>query len=285
MTFEEFFLKKKIDLDSLKQGKPDVFAEFVAHYEVMSEKSFDHTKKYWFNNLRIAYPLSEEKELQLKEAFKSKVAETVATEQIVEQPAIENAETTTIKAPAFKPRFKANVSPAVEPLKDEVTKSENTEGVGQTPKLAGFKPRFKAGVTASTAKVEEEKIEPAIEATSEEEKPTVAKPPGFKPRFKASVTTSAPKAEEKKSEPAIETTSEEEKPTVAKPAGFKPRFKAGVTRSDPKAYEEKSEPAKAKTSIEEKTDSIIEQTPTEEHAVVTKPAGFKPRFKAPKKDD
>lgn len=54
MTFEEFFLKKKIDLDSFKQGKPDVFAEFVAHYEVMSEKSFDHTKKYWFNNLRIA---------------------------------------------------------------------------------------------------------------------------------------------------------------------------------------------------------------------------------------
>jgi hypothetical protein len=45
MTFDEFFLKKKIDLDNFKLGKPEIFAEFVSHYEQMSEKSLDHTKK------------------------------------------------------------------------------------------------------------------------------------------------------------------------------------------------------------------------------------------------
>ena len=65
-----FFLKKKIDLELFRQGDPNLFDEFASHYEVMSEKSFDHTKKYWFNNLRHIYPLSEVKEAALKQAVK-----------------------------------------------------------------------------------------------------------------------------------------------------------------------------------------------------------------------
>lgn len=57
MTFEEFFHKKKIDLLALKQAEPALFEEFKNHYEQMGEKSFDHTKKYWFNKLRRGFPI------------------------------------------------------------------------------------------------------------------------------------------------------------------------------------------------------------------------------------
>lgn len=60
MTFEEFFRKKKIDLHTLRQEQEDLYEEFRIHYAVMGEKSFDHTKKYWFNKLRRLYPLREE---------------------------------------------------------------------------------------------------------------------------------------------------------------------------------------------------------------------------------
>ncbi len=52
MTFEEFFVKKKIDLSSFKLAEPTLFEEFKLHYESMGAKSFDHSKKYWFNKLR-----------------------------------------------------------------------------------------------------------------------------------------------------------------------------------------------------------------------------------------
>lgn len=57
MTFEEFFQKKKIDLVALGTERPALLDEFRKHFEAMGEKSFDHTKKYWFNKLRRAYPL------------------------------------------------------------------------------------------------------------------------------------------------------------------------------------------------------------------------------------
>lgn len=235
MTFEEFFLKKKIDLDFFKQGKPDVFAEFVAHYKVMSEKSFDHTKKYWFNNLRIDYLLSEEKEATLKEVFKPKV-ESVTVENIVtEKPA--EVLPTIVKAPAFKPRFKVAATTNVSSENEEVVetallKSADSEIDSPTPKSAGFKPRFKVGVTPSTLKVEEENPDVLKEELQSVEKTVVAKPAGFKPRFKAGVTVSTPlpKVEEEKVETVKEEIQSEEKPVVAKPAGFKPRFK--VTKKE-----------------------------------------------------
>ena len=60
MTFEEFFAKKKIDLEALKQADPGLYDECRSHYEQMGEKSFDHTKKYRFNKLRHAYPLAQQ---------------------------------------------------------------------------------------------------------------------------------------------------------------------------------------------------------------------------------
>ena len=55
MSFEEFFAKKKIDLHKLKTADASLFAELESHYEQMGEKSFDHTKKYWFNKWRTLY--------------------------------------------------------------------------------------------------------------------------------------------------------------------------------------------------------------------------------------
>ena len=60
MTFDEFFKKKRIDLPALQKAEPALFSEFKAHYEQMGEKSFDHTKKYWFNKRRRQFPLAVE---------------------------------------------------------------------------------------------------------------------------------------------------------------------------------------------------------------------------------
>ncbi len=58
MTFEEFFKKKRIDLVALEPAEPALFSEFKIHYDQMGEKSFDHTKKYWFNKIRRQFPLA-----------------------------------------------------------------------------------------------------------------------------------------------------------------------------------------------------------------------------------
>jgi hypothetical protein len=181
MTFEEFFLKKKIDLEQLAQSKPELFFEFKYHFEQMSEKSFDHTKKYWFNDLRRQFPLSEEKEVDLKEAFKPKdiIPPAEITEEVKEIP-----EPSAPNPLGFKPRFKAaSVLP----------KAENEEKVAEpkeetiTAKPAGFKPRFKAGQTSQAEsqkpKAESEEIKPGPAKEN-----SVSKPSGFKPRFKAGQT-------------------------------------------------------------------------------------------------
>jgi len=239
MTFEEFFLKKKIDLSLFKDGNPDLLSEFKSHFEQMSDKSFDHTKKYWFNNLRKDFPLSEEIEQQLKaEVLKQKAVELdVANEKplVKIDTVIEKAEEDkpVAKPAGFKPRFKAGVTSPQ--LDNEAITSDNEKLIEQPSedkpiaKPAGFKPRFKAGVTAPQLDNEATILnsDKLVEQPSED-KP-IAKPAEFKPRFKAGVT--APKIDNE----AIISGSEElkEKPSedkpIAKPTEFKPRFKAGQT--------------------------------------------------------
>ncbi|UKJ08406.1 hypothetical protein [Solitalea lacus] len=95
MTFEEFFLKKKIDLDALRTARPEVYTELKYHYEQMSEKSFDHTKKFWFNKLRLEFSLKEESK---------------PVPEIVEKENASPAETSTEASPAksgsYKPLFR-----------------------------------------------------------------------------------------------------------------------------------------------------------------------------------
>jgi hypothetical protein len=227
MTFEEFFTKKKIDLAMLQRAKPDLYEEFRQHYAQMGEKSFDHTKKYWFNRLRKDYLLEGEATIPAGIPAPKPMASSAAT--TAKDPAAPVAEAakptglSSMSPSGFKPRFKAA---AAKSTPDSETPAE---AASPPAKPVGFKPRFKAGVTTP------EKAQP----TSPPDEPAPeAKPLGFKPRFKAG-TTSAPKPIESSAE-ASEPTKPEEEDTAptpenkaatppTKPTGFKPRFKPGVT--------------------------------------------------------
>src|SRR3978361_495044 len=111
MTFEEFFKKKRIDLAALELSEPALFSEFKTHFEQMGEKSFDHTKKYWFNKLRLIYHLAPEPKVE-KVTFENRLAEQTIIEPL--------SETTSPPANAgFKPRFKPGMGkPAETPATD-----------------------------------------------------------------------------------------------------------------------------------------------------------------------
>ena len=55
MTFEEFFAKKKINLERFEKEAPDLLSTLRKEYEVMGPKSFDHSKKFLFNIWRRKY--------------------------------------------------------------------------------------------------------------------------------------------------------------------------------------------------------------------------------------
>jgi len=104
LSFEDFFIKKKIDLNALQSADQILYNEFRSHYAAMGEKSFDHSKKFWFNKLRKSYLLPE---TEIKPAI----------QKTTEQPIEKNKESisvdtvsTTSKSVGFKPRFKAAVT-------------------------------------------------------------------------------------------------------------------------------------------------------------------------------
>ncbi len=223
MTFEDFFAKKKIDLSQLQGDNRVLYDEFRQHYTQMGEKSFDHTKKFWFNKLRKQYALIEEEAVVRDQTVSAEILEELSSD-----PAIPVAPSS--KPSGFKPRFKAGATKAAEPErpKEEETKPVQPETLSSKP--SGFKPRFKAGATkaAEPEKSKEEETKPV-----EPETPS-SKPAGFKPRFKAGVTKAAEpeKPKEEEAKPV-----EPEAPS-SKPVGFKPRFKAGVTKTQPPKTEE-----------------------------------------------
>lgn len=177
MTFEEFFKKKKIDLAQLAKAEPALFAEFEAHYAAMGEKSFDHTKKYWFNQLRLKYHTPEE----------AKVEKVVIENPIAEQTVIESLGEGVSAVPApklgFKPKFKAPAPVAANPtpVLPEVDKTIEASETASAPKL-GFKPKFKAPAPVVT---ESTPIPPETEKPVEPTETAPAPKLGFKPKFKA----------------------------------------------------------------------------------------------------
>ncbi len=52
MRFEEFFEKKKINLQKLKEAEGDLFLKLSNEYAEMGAKSFDHYYKFLFNKWR-----------------------------------------------------------------------------------------------------------------------------------------------------------------------------------------------------------------------------------------
>lgn len=287
MTFEEFFQKKRISLTALQAGEPGLFAEFKTHFEKMGEKSFDHTKKYWFNKLRQTYHLPPEQKPE-KMHLENRLAEQTIVDTL----------TDTIPTPSvgFKPRFStAVVKPADETTEQNADKPIGQNAAAETPdqnsavaekpaaKAAGFKPRFNPKMV--TGKAVDEVAKPEESASKDEvnmetpapEQPeaSVAKPAGFKPRFNAKMVAAKPVAAEdsKTAEPPATIENEAVQPAepMAKPSGFKPRFNAKMVTPKPAEGISEKEEVKA---VEEQ----VEQTPAESAEAAPKSVGFKPRF-------
>ncbi|WP_342646214.1 hypothetical protein [Mucilaginibacter sp. CSA2-8R] len=285
MLFEEFFKKKKISLDALQQGDPGLFSEFKLHYEQMGEKSFDHTKKFWFNKLRHQYPLPPEiKAEKLR-------SENQIAEQTVADTLTEPSPQTQAPKLGFTPKFKTQAAPPMPPV-TETPKAEPAaadkppkEGVD---KPAAYKPRFQAKNIPAKPADNIGNDEPDENATALPNAPVGEQPEapakiGFKPRFKAGVTTNKP-VETKEDQPEVnkevERYADAEQSTSADavpPAklGFKPRFKAGVSAVKP--LDESTAPSSEKEVSENSASTIEEDVP---QAPDAPKLGFKPRFKA-----
>ena len=164
MTFEEFLKKKRIDLPAFEKAEPALAFEFKTHYEQMGEKSFDHTKKYWFNKIRRQYNLPPEVKTE-KPKIENQLAEQTVTDTL-------NEAATPAPKQGFVPRFKAGAmaKPA------ETSSEEKKEDTPAAVPKPGFTPRFKAGVTKP--------VETPSEEEQKEDTPATPKL-GFKPKFKA----------------------------------------------------------------------------------------------------
>ena len=265
MTFEEFFKKKKIDLVALEQGEQSLFSEFKTHYEQMGEKSFDHTKKYWFNKLRRQFPAAPEIKTE-KVIIENQLAEQTITESLIEPG-------TPAPKLGFAPKFRApNVTKAAEE-KPETKAEETTPPVEIAAPKPAFKPRFQAGMmkpkaadsetsAAEKPAVEQENTTPATAAE--------AAKPAYKPRFQAGMTK--PKPTENETTPEENKTENQENTEIsaeasaAKPA-YKSRFQPGMVK--PKPVESEEKPVE---KAEEKPD-----IPSASEEPAAKPA-YKPRF-------
>jgi len=145
MTFEEFFKKKRIDLATLEQGEAGLFSEFKTNYEQVGEKSFDHTKKYWFNKLRRQFPLA----IEIK-TEKAHIANPLA-EQTVTESLSETVTETPLPKPGFVPRFRAGNMPKPVVADDKNEGASNPPAAENTPSekpaesaetKPAYKPRF-----------------------------------------------------------------------------------------------------------------------------------------------
>src|SRR5690606_6372147 len=184
VTFEDFFAKKKIDLKALKDDNQELYQEFYAHYHVMGEKSFDHTKKFWFNKLRKSYKLHEPEQLEKKAKPESLVDDSTASPVHVTLKKENTSDTETSKPAGFKPRFKSSLTKTTPSAEENSTQESTPSETTDANKPAGFKPRFKAGVTKTTPSAEEN----STQESTPSETTDANKPAGFKPRFKAGIT-------------------------------------------------------------------------------------------------
>jgi len=277
MTFEEFFNKKRIDLVALQSGEPALFSEFKKHFEQMGEKSFDHTKKYWFNKLRLQYHLAPELKPE-KVHIENRLAEQTITEALAEEK---------IPAPSvgFNPRFKPGMgsksAAGTSDVKNSAAESSATitPGVNDAAATNEQHPPFEQEKEAMQAKADAMPRTTDSEPAKKTPESPATKPAGFKPRFNikmAAAKTEQPETQEVKAEetkPAPEPLQPIEN-TAQKPAGFKPRF--NMKMAAPKPAENEEPKAEGEQPAEQESKAPEPATPPEEVAP-PKPA-YKPRF-------
>ena len=265
MLFEEFFKKKKIDLAALQKDESALYAEFETHFEQMGEKSFDHTKKYWFNKLRRRFPLAPEIKTE-KVHMANPIAEQTVTESLIEA-------VTAAPKLGFAPKFKANLAKPAETVEDKkevapTPKADPLESATPPAHKVGFVPRFKAANMAKPAEVAEEKKEEQETPKAEPvENPKPAPKVGFVPRFKAAnMAKPAGVNEDNKDESEAPKTEPFENAAPAPKLGFTPKFKTAAT-------------AKPAEITENNKDDAAEENPSLNSAANTeaKPV-YKPRF-------
>ena len=269
MTFEEFFAKKKIDLVQLEKADQVLYNEFKSHFSSMGEKSFDHTKKFWFNRLRRLY------HLKLPEKAVTQVETAIASQaEPLSSPTIE-------QKPAFTPRFKSaniNKSTAAEeqsakplakpafkprniPVKNiEMSADSQDEKAESTPSVKpGFRPR---NIKQIEIKSEEANVPEETKEERSEESKSVVRKPGFKPRnIKPAPDTNSADAQTSDSRPGQQGISEtpvsnpEEQKDTEKKEAYKAKFKL---KNIPKNLEEKQ-------SVEPGAEEVA-QASTQDHA-------------------
>ncbi len=240
LTFEEFFKKKKINLLQFQAAEPVLFAEFSRHYPLMGEKSFDHTKKYWFNNLRRTYPLATEVK-----------PHAVQAEDISEMAiqGIAAAAAQNLDAGIERPKFKednllelvegnvpeqdislAEIEKTITEDKPEAEPATENPQPATEPAKPAFKPKFNPRTTNRPEA--EIKAEPATENPQPATEPkTEPAKPAFKPRFnmqnikKDTVkTASETEIQNPVPEPEIQAEQATENPQPATDKAYKPRF-------------------------------------------------------------
>jgi hypothetical protein len=168
----------------------------------MGEKSFDHSKKFWFNKLRRAYPLAEVVKIAVApqaEALEASSFEThkapVAEAMVPQAEALESPVAEVLEA---KPAFKPPVAEALE---------------------------AKANINTSNTEIKNNQVEETETPNSEPTKPTDTAKPAYKPRFKAPAKP-ADELEAKESDLAPSNEIVDPKPA------YRTRFKAGVGKKD-----------------------------------------------------
>ncbi|WP_128770363.1 hypothetical protein [Arcticibacter tournemirensis] len=318
MTFEEFFAKKKIDVDQLAKADHGLYTEFKSHFVLMGEKSFDHSKKFWFNKLRRLYHLQQ----PVKAAVTQIETQIASQAEPLSSPTIEQAPAspTPVRPPAFKPRFKAANAPAQPQASGEIADKQDEVNTGAIPapaKRPPFKPKNVKPISG----------EPSGDAQTVESRPgqtevsdtpvrdisteASAQKPAYKPKFNIRNIPKKPAGTE---EQAVHTTKEEiapdlndvpekiagqarnEAPGATKAAGheevkakpaYKPRFnlKAISNKEEDKAATEPQntpEPGETTNVQEPPTEAAEETAKGTDSQTSDKPAKpiYKPRFNA-----
>jgi hypothetical protein len=280
MLFEEFFKKKKISLDTLQQGDPGLFSEFKLHYEQMGEKSFDHTKKVWFNKLRHQYPLPPEVKAEKLRA-ENQIAEQTVADTLTEPSPRDQAPKL-----GFTPKFKTQGTPPDNEAAKAEAAPKNEVPKEATAKPAAYKPKFQAKNIPAKLTDNAEVGKPEQQTDASPSAPVNEQPEApAKIGFKAGVTSSKPvEAKKEQPEDSEETESPagtaESKDTEATPpakVGFQPRFKAGTTTTI-KSPDESSATASETEGTEQSEPIRAVETPNKTPDAAK--LGFKPRFKA-----
>jgi hypothetical protein len=194
MTFEEFLIKKRIDPVKLKAKEQSFFSEFESHFLQMGEKSFDHSKKFWFNKLRRTYHLKEEikivdtpddshEKLSTEPSFKEKpIYKSRFSAAKTQQNDLITQEKESNPPPKYIPRFKAAVNPSEQNLAAEIEKNVELE----QKVIPVYKPRFKPKIE----EIEEKKSEIQGESASDSNTKSA-----YKPRFKPGITKKSSETE------------------------------------------------------------------------------------------